>query len=368
MRILPLLFWSLTTLAWARPPIFDNLPFEEAQARARTEKKWLLVDSTATWCAPCQVMDSTTWLDEKVLAYCREHVVAIQVDVDEQPKVAKSLNIEAMPTLILFRDGQEKDRVVGLRRPAELLQWLEMVASGGHELDLLEKAALGGDLQAHLQWAEALLQAGQKEKATEQFVWLWDHMLEKDPAFFGVRHSFFQASLRQLLSQVPNARAPFRERLERDQVKVKAGSTDVSILADWVTLSELLDGGDSALDYALHVRGPARANLRPVEDSLFELLVERKRWREAGAMLSHPVEEARSALALEKELSSPDLPAGFARKSTQESLIKIYTAVRAAGKRKQAVQIRSLCLKHDSSAAVKQALLQIDKRFPVKEI
>jgi thioredoxin-like negative regulator of GroEL len=87
--------------------MFTDMPFAEALERARTEKRWLLVDATAVWCGPCQQMERTTWKDPMVLAWVAEHAIAVQIDVDKQADVAAQLEIAAMPTMILFRDGRE---------------------------------------------------------------------------------------------------------------------------------------------------------------------------------------------------------------------------------------------------------------------
>ena len=114
----------------AAPKVFSTLPYEQAQSLARTDHKLLLVDATATWCGPCQKMEQTTWRDEQVAAWLAAHAVAVQVDVDAQGELARQLGIEAMPTLIVFRDGSEVVRRMGYLAPDELLAWLEPLAAG----------------------------------------------------------------------------------------------------------------------------------------------------------------------------------------------------------------------------------------------
>src|ERR1700733_15033662 len=106
-----------------RPAHFAELEFATALERAKAENKLLLVDATAVWCGPCQMMDRTTWVDPAVIAWLGERAVAIQIDVDAQKEIARQLRIEAMPTIIAFVDGKEFDRVVGAKKPKELLAW-----------------------------------------------------------------------------------------------------------------------------------------------------------------------------------------------------------------------------------------------------
>ncbi len=70
-----------------------------------------LVDFWATWCGPCQMIAPIV----EELAAETEGVDFVKVNVDENPDVAMSLGIQAIPTLFLFRDGKPVDRVVGVQ-------------------------------------------------------------------------------------------------------------------------------------------------------------------------------------------------------------------------------------------------------------
>src|SRR4051794_11634493 len=98
-----------------RPAVFTELEYATARERAIAEGKLLLVDATAAWCGPCQMMDRTTWVDPTVVAWLGDHALAIQVDIDAHQDVARELRIEAMPTIIAFVGGTEFDRVVGAK-------------------------------------------------------------------------------------------------------------------------------------------------------------------------------------------------------------------------------------------------------------
>ena len=107
-----------------KPQVFTELSLAEAKAKAVEQDKFLLVDATADWCQPCQVMERTTWVDPEVISWIKLNAIAIQVDVDRQRAEAKELNIQAMPTIIVYKDGSELDRVVGYHDAVELLAWL----------------------------------------------------------------------------------------------------------------------------------------------------------------------------------------------------------------------------------------------------
>ena len=69
-----------------------------------------LVDFWAPWCGPCRMVAPI--VEDLAKAYDGRLVVA-KINTDENVQVAGGLGIMGIPTLILFKDGQEVDRVVG---------------------------------------------------------------------------------------------------------------------------------------------------------------------------------------------------------------------------------------------------------------
>lgn len=70
----------------------------------------VLVDFWAVWCAPCIALTPTIEaLAEKYQATAR----VVKMNVDENPAVTNRYGIRGMPTLILFKNGKEEERVLG---------------------------------------------------------------------------------------------------------------------------------------------------------------------------------------------------------------------------------------------------------------
>jgi thiol-disulfide isomerase/thioredoxin len=161
----------------SRPAVFTSQTYDEALASAKATGKLLVLDATAAWCQPCKTMDRVTWSDARVVAWLEEHAVAVQLDVDEEKAVAASLGIRAMPTAVAFREGVEFDRVVGMKRPDELIAWLVGVQRGETGIDPLRRAvaANAGDMQARYGLARALLASRRFMEATDEYEWLWLH-------------------------------------------------------------------------------------------------------------------------------------------------------------------------------------------------
>jgi len=76
------------------------------------EKGTTLVDFYADWCGPCRML---TPILEKVAAEMKGQASVAKLDIDHAQRIASSFQVTSVPTLILFRDGKEVGRLVGLR-------------------------------------------------------------------------------------------------------------------------------------------------------------------------------------------------------------------------------------------------------------
>jgi thioredoxin len=70
----------------------------------------VLVDFWAQWCAPCRALAPIV---EAVAERYTGNAQVVKLDVDRNPSVVEKFRIEAIPTLIVFRDGEEKERIIG---------------------------------------------------------------------------------------------------------------------------------------------------------------------------------------------------------------------------------------------------------------
>jgi thioredoxin 1 len=278
--------------------MFAELGFEEALARSRGEGRWLLVDATAKWCGPCKLMDRTTWKDAEVAAWVETHGLAIKLDVDDQSETAQALGIQAMPTVIVFRGGEEQDRVVGMKKPADLLAWLAGVERGETALDRVERelADPEHDMQGRLELAQALLQGRRFDRALEHYAWLWQHIHRVEPGMGGVRVSFMAGEIEGLTSAYPPARARFAAlRDEAEAAAAGAGDAGMEARFDWVVLNGALDETDRTVAWFDAVKGdPASAPLlAALEHWLIPILRERDRLADIGRLLADPVNKLR---------------------------------------------------------------------------
>ena len=78
----------------------------------------VLVDFWATWCPPCKML--TPIIDEIATEMVGKLKVG-KVDTDASPQVRDSFGINSVPTMILMKDGQEVERMVGFMPKAVIL-------------------------------------------------------------------------------------------------------------------------------------------------------------------------------------------------------------------------------------------------------
>ena len=81
----------------------------------------ILVDFWATWCGPCRMIVPVI---EEIAAEQAEAVRIVKVDVDNNPELSNRFGIRYIPTLLFFKGGELKDRVVGLTSKADLISRL----------------------------------------------------------------------------------------------------------------------------------------------------------------------------------------------------------------------------------------------------
>ena len=82
----------------------------------------VLVDFWAHWCGPCRALAPVV---ESVAKQYAGSAQVVKLDVDGNPSVVEKFHIEAIPTLIVFQNGEEKDRMIGAVSRAEIAQRLD---------------------------------------------------------------------------------------------------------------------------------------------------------------------------------------------------------------------------------------------------
>ena len=82
-----------------------------------TIKNKILVDFNAKWCGPCRMMKPILEEIEK-----EKNITIAEVDIDENEDLALQYNINSIPCLILFENGIEKTRSIGLKEKETIIE------------------------------------------------------------------------------------------------------------------------------------------------------------------------------------------------------------------------------------------------------
>ena len=85
-------------------------------------KEVVLVDFYATWCGPCKMLAPIL---EDVNKEVSDNVLIAKLDIDNALDVAKEYGVMSVPTMIIFKNGKEIERLVGLRQKTQILEVLK---------------------------------------------------------------------------------------------------------------------------------------------------------------------------------------------------------------------------------------------------
>ena len=84
----------------------------------------VLVDFWAEWCGPCKMLAPTV---EKVANEYEGKAKFVKLNIDDNNQVAQQYGIKGIPTLILFKNGSEADRTVGLTTKDNISRMIDRV-------------------------------------------------------------------------------------------------------------------------------------------------------------------------------------------------------------------------------------------------
>ncbi len=111
----------------ASHPVSVSAESFERDVLAASQQQPVLVDFWASWCGPCKAV--APLLDEIATERADRAVIA-KVDVDAHPELAARYGVRSIPTLLVFRDGEVADTLVGVHPKAEILRRLDAVRAG----------------------------------------------------------------------------------------------------------------------------------------------------------------------------------------------------------------------------------------------
>ena len=113
-------------LAWAD---FTPATF----ARAKKERRFIVLDGSAEWCHWCHVMEATTYHDPAVATLLATNFIAVKVDVDSRPDIEERYSAWGWPATVLFSpDTEELGKYRGYIAPPDFVRILADVVAAGN--------------------------------------------------------------------------------------------------------------------------------------------------------------------------------------------------------------------------------------------
>jgi thiol-disulfide isomerase/thioredoxin len=357
---------------------FTELDYDAALAQAKKDQKLLLVDFTASWCTPCKKMEKETWGAAEVKAWLTANALAVQIDVDEEKELAQRFKIEAMPTVIVMREGVEFDRFVGYRDTKQFLAWAEEVRAGRKPGEaLLERAKAlrdSTDVDARYEVAREMLRAKQYDEALAHYLWLWP-ATRAAVGYGGVRLSFMLSDMAQLAAQHEPAKKAFAEILAELQTRVDAAELPAFLdWQEWTGFCGYFDAKERVLAWYEKRRdgegrlfaGNAVFQAQFIVGEVFDALMEKDRLADAVRLY----EDARAraeALVLDYRRRKESLPDDEElRKSVEEhgrskltlGLSKLFAALHATERAAEAEAVAELLLETLDTPEARLALVR----------
>ena len=107
-----------------KPQVVSDQNFESEVIKSDTP---VLVDFWAAWCGPCRMVAPVL---EEIATEQGEKVKIAKLDVDANPITAGRFGVRSIPTMILFKNGREAQRVVGYMPKEKLMQQIQPHIAG----------------------------------------------------------------------------------------------------------------------------------------------------------------------------------------------------------------------------------------------
>jgi thioredoxin len=95
----------------SKPQVVTDASFA-AEVIDASSAKPVLVDAWAEWCGPCRMIAPVL---EQLAAEAQGRYLIAKLNVDDNPRTAAQFNIRSIPTLLIFKNGQLVDQIVGVQ-------------------------------------------------------------------------------------------------------------------------------------------------------------------------------------------------------------------------------------------------------------
>ncbi len=167
--------------------LFAPLSFEEARARAKEEKKYVMVYWWQVENDRCRTMEEITWMDPEVRKWVSSVAVALSIEGEKNLKVSQSFDVNHFPTTTFHAsDGKLIERMSGYLSPEAFLSSAKALLHGRSPDGQIRRPSgeSAEDPMAWLAYGNSVFGRNEYvDEAIKSYVWLLDHADEKSPGF-----------------------------------------------------------------------------------------------------------------------------------------------------------------------------------------
>ena len=228
------------------------------------------------------------------------------------------------------------------------------------------------NMRARINFAKSLVRDKKFDQATEEFLWLWQNMLAHDEAIPIYEKHIMANFIGRLIEQYEPAKVAFTKLRDAARKEMDAGSEMREVILDWFTLCKTLGDKNGILAWFDQAKDDIDYSdvISTMGYQLFDLLVEQRRWADAGLLEKDSVAAAQMTVDMDKLTSNIkhghiQLDAqtkAMIKKIRNENLLKgfaqHYGCCLAAGLDEEAIEIANILLDYRDNPDARIALVQ----------
>ena len=241
----------------------------------------VIVDFWATWCGPCKTLGP---IIEKVVRNAGGAVRLVKIDVDRAPDISAQLQIQSIPTVYAFKDGQPVDGFQGALPESQVQAWVDaLIAKHGGA------AEAGPDpIEEALDAADAALAEGDIANAGGVYAQILNQDPDNPRALSGMIRAYLKAGQADKARAVANQAGP--EALASDAVSAALSALELaeagSAMAgeiDALRAKVEADPADNQARFDYAVAAFATNDAETAIDALVEIIRRKRDWNEDAA-------------------------------------------------------------------------------------